>query len=72
MQNKQVFPEWGVWVGAGELMLWGSLQLPGNAGVQNPVIIRFSRFGDTEATCYENPQLLLHSLGAPRFGSGPV
>lgn len=29
-------------------MLWASLQLPGDAGVQKPVIIRF---GDTEATC---------------------
>lgn len=32
-------------------MLWGSLQLPGDAGVQNLVIIRFSGLGDTEAAC---------------------
>lgn len=46
--------------------------LPGHSGAQNPVVISFSGFGDTEAACLSESTAAAEFPGALRSGFGSV
>lgn len=53
-------------------MLWASLHSLGMLELKNPIIISFSGFGDTEATCLSESTAAAAFPGALRSGSGSV